>query len=239
MLGLRKRLERNGMETRMVHSVGQRRISWLFRGGPFLVAALLAVIPQHAALARPLKLIALGDSLTAGLGLAPADSFPSQLERALRAKGHDVEVLNAGVSGDTIANGLERFDWSVPGDADAAIVELGANDTLRGIDAGLSRGLMDKLLARFQARKIPVLIAGMKALTNCGSAYSSAFEAMYVDLAKKYAAPLYPFFLNGVALSPALNQADGLHPTAKGVAVIVERILPAVEDLLAKLPPKA
>lgn len=196
-------------------------------------------IPARTSFAKPLKLVALGDSLTAGLGLGPADSFPAQLERALRAKGHDVEVLNAGVSGDTIANGLDRFDWSVPEDTDAAIVELGANDTLRGIDPAVSRDLLDKLLARFQARKIPVLIAGMKAVGNWGKAYSGPFEAMYVDLARKYAAQLYPFFLDGVALQPALTQADGLHPTAKGIAIIVERILPAVEEFLANMPSKS
>lgn len=192
-----------------------------------------------SAWAKPLKLVALGDSLTAGFGVAPADSFPAQLERALRAKGHDIDVLNAGVSGDTIAAGLERFDWSVPEDTDAAIVELGANDTLRGTDPAISRGQLDKLLARFEARKIPVLIAGMKPVANWGSAYSTASEAMYVDLGAKYGAQLYPFFLDGVALNPALNQADGLHPTAKGISVIVERILPTVEEFLAKVRPRS
>ena len=231
----------------MVHMRGQMRPSRLFNdiGRTATRAAAVVLISAACILsaagrgeARSLKLVAFGDSLTAGLGVSPADSFPGQLEKALRDKSHDVTVLNAGVSGDTLQNGLDRFDWSIPDDADAVILELGANDTLRGIDPAISRATLDKLLSRLQTRKLPVLLAGMKAAANWGNSYVDAFEAMYTDLAAKYALPLYPFFLDGVALDPALNQQDGLHPNPKGVAIIVSRILPAVETLLTKIPAK-
>jgi acyl-CoA thioesterase I len=199
--------------------------------------ALLIVIVNLLTATAPnakdtMKIIAFGDSLTAGFGVAPTDAFPAQLERALVANGHKVEIVNAGVSGDTAGAGLERFDWAVPSDAAAVILELGANDGLRGIDPKRTRDTLDMILAQLKARKLPVLIAGMRAPRNWGDAYAAEFDAMFPALAEKYGAIHYPFFLDGVVMDPALNQPDGIHPTAKGVAVIVERILPKVIELI-------
>ena len=161
----------------------QRRLSGLFRG----LALMVLAIPAQAVFAgSPGKLVVLGDSLTAGLGVAPDEAFPAQLEAALRARGHTVEVVNAGVSGDTVADGLARLDWSVPDDAGAVIVELGANDALRGIDPAKTRATLDAVLARLKARKLPVLLAGMKAPRNWGDTYASDFELMYADLASSF-----------------------------------------------------
>lgn len=182
-----------------------------------------------------IKIVAFGDSLTAGYGVAPDDAFPAQLGRAMAARGHKVEIVNGGVSGDTAAAGLERFDWAVPEDADAVIVELGANDGLRGVDPAATRATLDQILVRLAARRLPVLMAGMRAPKNWGEAYAVRFDAMFGELAAQHGALLYPFFLDGVVLDPALNQADGIHPTAKGVAVIVARMLPTVEALLGKV----
>ena len=153
----------------------------------------------------------------------------------MRARGHKVEVVNSGVSGDTVGAGLERFDWAVPSDADAVILELGANDALRGVDPKQTRASLDTLIAKLKALKLPVLIAGMRAPKNWGEAYASEFDAIFGNLAQKYGLLLYPFFLDGVVLNPALNQADGIHPTGKGVVIIVERILPKVEELMAQV----
>jgi acyl-CoA thioesterase-1 len=183
---------------------------------------------------RPLTVVALGDSLTAGYGLAGADAFPSRLQQALADKGFAVKVVNAGVSGDTAAGGLARLDWSIPDGTDAVILELGANDALRGFDPAVTRKALDAILGRLTARKIPVLLCGMLAPPNLGTEYGRAFNAIYPDLAAQYGAILYPFFLAGVAADPTLNQRDGLHPTAAGVAVMVERILPAVEQLVGR-----
>ena len=184
---------------------------------------------------RPVRIVALGDSLTAGLGVAPSDSFPEQLQRALKAKGIAAEVINAGVSGDTSGAALQRLDWAVPSGADAAIVELGANDALRGIDPKLTRAALEKLLGRLQAKGLAVMIAGMKAPSNWGEAYTQEFDRIYPELAQSTGSLLYPFFLDGVAMSTDLNQPDGLHPTAKGVAVIVARIMPKVEELIGRV----
>jgi acyl-CoA thioesterase-1 len=202
-----------------------------------VLAALMFNLTAGAATAddgrKPFRIVALGDSLTAGYGVAPSEAFPAQLEKALRAKGHNVEILNAGVSGDTTAGGLQRFDWAVPEGTDAVILELGANDALRGIDPDLSRAALDKILGKLKARSIgKVLLAGMKAPSNWGADYVAKFDAMYPELAAKYQATLYPFFLDGVAQRPDLNQPDGLHPTAKGIAEIVSRILPSVESII-------
>ena len=178
--------------------------------------------------------MALGDSLTAGYGLAANEAFPVRLQRALAAKGIAAEIANAGVSGDTTSGGLARFDWSVPDGTDAVILELGANDALRGVDPKVTRGALDALLRRLGERHIPVLLCGMLAPRNLGAEYGAAFNAIYPDLAKAYGAILYPFFLDGVATDPKLNQRDGLHPTAAGVDVIVEKILPAVERLVVQ-----
>lgn len=183
----------------------------------------------------PVHIVAFGDSLTAGYGLKASDAFPEQLAAALKAKGHDVEIANAGVSGDTAAAGLERFDWAVPDGTDAVILELGANDALRGIDPAKTRANLDRILTKLRARNIEVLLAGMLAPRNLGKEYERKFASIYTDLAEKHGALLYPFFLDGVALDPKLNLDDGLHPTGKGVGIIVERILPKVEELIARV----
>ncbi|PVB61265.1 arylesterase [Labrenzia sp. 011] len=181
-----------------------------------------------------LKLVVLGDSLSAGYQLAPEEGFPEQLQKALLARGHSVEVVNAGVSGDTTSGGLSRLDWSVGADVDAVIVELGANDALRGISPEITRKNLEEIARRLRERDVEVLLAGMLAPRNLGPEYAEAFDPIYADIANTHDTLLYPFFLDGVALDPDLNLADGMHPNADGVAVIVENILPKVEDLLAK-----
>jgi len=196
------------------------------------VAALMNVSARAAE--HPISIVALGDSLTAGFGLPAKDAFPVQLQRALAAKGMTVNIVNAGVSGDTTTGGLSRLDWSVPDGTDAVILELGANDALRGFDPGVARKALDAMLRRLKERKIPVLLCGMVAPPNLGAEYGRAFNAIYPELAAQYDAILYPFFLTGVAADPKLNQRDGLHPTAAGVTVIVDKILPEVEQLIAR-----
>ncbi|WGD32423.1 arylesterase [Ancylobacter sp. WKF20] len=193
---------------------------------------MMAMTPLHA---EPLRLVAFGDSLTAGLGLPAKDAFPAKLQAALKAKGHDVVIENAGVSGDTTTAGLARLDWSIPDGTQGVILELGANDALRGLDPAIAEKSLDAILARLKERKIPVLLAGMVAPPNLGGGYAERFNAIYPRLAAKYDVPLYPFFLDGVAGQGKLNQPDGIHPTAAGVDVIVERITPAVERWLATL----
>jgi len=189
----------------------------------------------NPAAAREVTLLALGDSLTAGYGLQPSDAFPVKLEAALRAKGHQVKVVNAGVSGDTALDGSSRIDWALSEEVDAVIVELGANDALRGLPPGQAEDALDKLLARLAEKRLPVLLAGMRAPPNLGPEYQAAFDGMYPRLAQKHGALLYPFFLDGVAAETKLNQADGMHPNPAGVDVIVSRILPSVEDLLKQV----
>ncbi len=198
------------------------------------VAAVLATA-SHAAAARTLHLVALGDSLTAGYGLQPGKAFPDRLEAALRAKGWDVKVINAGVSGDTAADGLARYDWSAPKDADALIIELGANDMLRGLKPEATKATLAAILDKARAAHLPTLLAGMRAAPNLGPEYDRDFDAIYPALAKTYGVQLYPFFLDGVAGDPKLNQPDGLHPNADGVEVIVQKILPSVEALLKQV----
>jgi len=179
-------------------------------------------------------IVALGDSLTAGYGLPPGQGFAEQLQDALRARGHDVSVIDAGASGDTSTGGLARLDWSVPADADAVIVELGANDALRGLDPSITRKALGDIVRRLKARGQKVLLAGMRAPPNLGDVYAAEFDAIYRELAVAEEVLLYPFFLDGVAADPALNQADGIHPSGDGVARIVEKILPSVEALIAQ-----
>ena len=188
-----------------------------------------------AAADRPVRIVALGDSLTAGYGLPVDAAFPARLEKALTAKGVAVEIANAGVSGDTASGGLARLDWSVPEGTDAVIVELGANDMLRGIDPSVTRQALEQIVRRLTDRRIAVLIAGMRAAPNLGPDYGRDFEAIYSDLAARYDLLLYPFFLDGVATEAKLNQGDGLHPTAAGVDAIVARILPKAEALVARV----
>ena len=207
----------------------------------FLAAAGIgAVIPfAGKAMAEPLRLLAIGDSLTAGYGLAdPRDGFVDRLEAALRDAGHDVEVIDAGVSGDTTTGGAARLEWALGEGADGVIVELGGNDGLRGIDPASSRAALARMLDTLGKRDIPVLLAGMLAPPNMGADYGARFNAMYPELARDYDALLFPFFLEGVAADPALNQADGIHPNPRGVEVIVENILPSVEALLARIAEK-
>lgn len=202
-----------------------------------LAASLMLAIacPAAAQEGRPLKLVALGDSLTAGY-LLPADAaFPAVLEKALKAKGHAVSIANAGVSGDTTTGGLDRVEWSVPDGTDGVILELGANDMLRGTDPAVPAKALDTIVARLKARGIPVLLAGMRASANMGPDYVARFDAIYPELAQRYGLILYPFFLEGVAGDASLALPDHLHPNAKGVETIVAGILPSVESFLARL----
>ena len=182
-----------------------------------------------ANMTKPIKMVVLGDSLSAGLGLPASAAFPERLQKALKSNGIMVDMINAGVSGDTSSGGRDRLDWSVPEGTEAVVLELGANDALRGIDPAVTRSALSDILTRLKARRIAVLLCGMIAPPNYGSDYSSRFNAIYPDLAKSFGVPLYPFFLEGVAADARLNQADGLHPTAEGVDVIVKNILPTVQ----------
>ena len=189
----------------------------------------------RAAADRPVKIVVLGDSLSAGLGLPADAAFPARLAQALNAKGIAVNVANAGVSGDTASGGLGRLDWSVPDGTDAVIVELGANDALRGIDPKLTKTALGTILNKLKERHIAVLLTGMEAPRNMGSDYVQAFDAIYPALASTHPVAFYPFFLDGVATDPKLNQGDGLHPNAAGVDVIVARMLPQVVELVARV----
>jgi acyl-CoA thioesterase-1 len=200
-----------------------------------LLACLIA--QSHTLWAEPRApvIVALGDSIVAGLGLPQDQSFPAQLEAALKARGHEVTVVNAGVSGDTAAAGLARLDWALPPDASAVIVELGGNDALQGIPPEGTKQALAKIIEKVQARGLPVLLAGMEAPRNMGKDYVDSFRAIYADLAAQYDVVFYPFFLDGVALNEGLMQPDAIHPNGRGVAAIVENILPKVEELLAKI----
>ena len=196
------------------------------------VAATLAA-PAVAA-AAPVSIVAFGDSLSAGYGLAPGEAFPDQLQAALKARGYDATVANAGVSGDTTSGGLARLEWSVPADADAVIVELGANDMFQGTAPAVTRKALADIVTKLKAQGQVVLLAGMMAPTNMGPEYAAAFNRIYPDLAAEQGVLLYPFFLEGVATDRSLNLEDGIHPTAKGIAKIVTAILPSVEKLIAQ-----
>ena len=201
---------------------------------------MLGLMTGHPALAgaeasKPIKVVVLGDSLSAGLGLAGQEAFPAKLQKALQDNGLPIDMTNAGVSGDTASGGRDRLDWSVPEGTEGVIVELGANDALRGIDPMLTRSALTEIVTRLKARKIAVMLCGMLAPPNYGSNYAAKFNAIYPDLAKRFDVPLYPFFLDGVAADPKLNQADGIHPTAAGVDIIVSKMLPTVEAFLRPL----
>jgi acyl-CoA thioesterase-1 len=202
-----------------------------------MVAWVLFVAASGAASAtdRPVKIVALGDSLSAGFGLPASAAFPARLEQALKAKGIAVDVTNAGVSGDTASGGLSRLDWSVPAGTDAVILELGANDLLRGIDPRLTRKALESIVRTLKGRGIEVLLAGMRASPNMGADYRRAFDGIFPDLASAYGLVFYSFFLDGVAADPKLNQRDGIHPTQAGVDIIVARILPKAEELVARV----
>ena len=185
--------------------------------------------------AKAIKVVVLGDSLSAGLGLAANDAFPAKLQKALKDKDITIDMTNAGVSGDTSSGGRDRLDWSVPDGTEAVIVELGANDALRGIDPAVTRGALIEIVSRLKARGIAVMLCGMLAPPNYGSDYAARFNAIYPDLAKQFGVPLYPFFLDGVAADAKLNQADGIHPTPAGVDIVVANMLPTVEAFLRPL----
>jgi acyl-CoA thioesterase I len=214
-----------------------RSYGWRYALVQILLAGALVLfgetIAAPACAQTPIRVVALGDSLTAGYGLPDKDGFVPQLQAALTAKGVAANVQNAGVSGDTASDGLARLDWSVPDGTDAVILELGANDMLRGINPDVTRKALDAILSRLTQRHIAVLLCGMRAAPNLGPDYVQEFERIYPDLAAKYGVPLYPFFLDGVAADPKLTQHDGLHPNAAGVGIIVGRILPKVQELIA------
>ncbi|MCB1392304.1 MAG: arylesterase [Nitrobacter sp.] len=244
MLGFRKSRERlkqndGDLPSRLAGSYGisfsaierlTRRFACLLVGAGLVIAG-----PVRASDA-PVRIVVLGDSLSAGLGLPAADAFPAQLEKTLKDKGMNITINNAGVSGDTASGGLDRLDWSVPAGTQGVILELGANDALRGIDPKVTSAALDEILKRLKARNVAVLLCGMVAPPNYGDEYAAQFNAIFPDLAKKYDVPLYPFFLEGVAANAELNQADGMHPTTAGVTMIVRNILPTVEAFLDTLP---
>lgn len=197
-----------------------------------LIAMIAAVAPVRA---ETLQIVGFGDSLMAGYQLPQSDAFPAQLEAALKERGNDVKIINAGVSGDTTSAGLARLDWAVPEGTDGVILELGANDALRGIAPEITRENLDAMIARLEERGIPVLLAGMMAPPNMGREYADRFNRIFADLAEKRDTPLYPFFLDGIAAQSELNLDDGMHPNAQGVAVMVDRFLPIAEDFVASI----
>lgn len=194
----------------------------------------LVALPSPADAADEMTILALGDSLTAGYGLDQAEAFPAKLQTALQAAGHAVAIINAGVSGDTSAGGRSRLEWLLTPEIDAVIVELGANDGLRGLDPAETRANLEWILATLKHRGLPVLLTGMQAPPNLGQDYGREFNALYPDLAQRYGAVFDPFYLQGVAANPALNQPDGIHPTAAGVDIIVKRLKPKVIELLVR-----
>jgi len=206
-----------------------------------LCLAAASVLAPHAASAqaaagdKTVKIVAFGDSLTAGYQLAPSEAFPAVLSRALAARGHKVDIINAGVSGDTTAAARDRISWAVPPDTDAVILEFGANDALRGLDPAAARSNLDAIIASLKAQNAEVLLAGMLAPRSMGEPYTKAFDAIFPELATKHGLLLYPFFVDKIALKPELNLADGLHPNAKGVEAIVADILPKVEEMIARV----
>ncbi len=198
-----------------------------------VIAALMFIGPHGAAAEeKPLKIVALGDSLTAGYQLSPGEAFPVQLQEALRARGHHIDVINAGVSGDTTSGGLSRLDWSIPPDANAVIVELGANDALRGLPTETTRRNLDEIVAKLKQRGLNILLVGMRAPNSMGESYVEKFDPIFEEVAATHDTLYYPFFLEGIPISPETVLADGMHPTGAGVAIIVENILPMVEELI-------
>ena len=233
--------EEGSMRVSMVRSYGNSDSAVERRYGLFMHIAVLGLAfmtmanPAWANAPKPVKLVVLGDSLSAGYGLGAQDAFPQKLQKALQSKGIAIDVINAGVSGDTVSGGRDRLDWSVPEGTDAVIVELGANDALRGIDPAVTRAALADIIQRLRARKIAVMLCGMLAPPNYGADYDARFNSIYPDVAKQFDVPLYPFFLEGVAADAKLNQGDGIHPTAAGVDVIVANIMPAVEAFIGTI----
>jgi acyl-CoA thioesterase-1 len=231
------RLRANAYSLRSIRSYGKRGPA-VQRHSAALVLGIFALVWMGGMVGageRTIKIVAFGDSLTAGYQLPAKDAFPVQLDQALKAKGLAVEVANAGVSGDTSTGGLARLDWSVPDGTDAVILELGANDMLRAIDPKVTREALTGIVRRLKARNIEVLLCGMLAPRNLGADYTKAFDTIYPDLANQNGLLLYPFFLDGIVSDAKLNQSDGMHPTTAGVAKIVQGILPSVEELIARV----
>ncbi|MDD1530944.1 arylesterase [Bradyrhizobium sp. WBOS7] len=233
--------EEGSMRVSMVRSYGnsdsavERRYGLFMHIAVLMLAFMTMANPAWADATKPIKLVVLGDSLSAGLGLPAQDAFPQKLKKALQAKGIAVDMTNAGVSGDTTSGGRDRLDWSVPEGTDGVIVELGANDALRGIAPDLARAALADIVQRLKARKIAVMLCGMLAPPNYGADYAARFNSIYPDLAKQFDVPLYPFFLEGVAADAKLNQPDGIHPTAEGVDIIVGNIMPAVQAFVGTI----
>ncbi|MDF1633290.1 arylesterase [Mycoplana sp. MJR14] len=203
--------------------------------GIFIAMALMVLSAARPAAAEPVALVGFGDSLMAGYQLPAEDAFPAQLERALRARGAEVAIANAGVSGDTTSGGLARLDWSVPDGTKGVILELGANDALRGIPPEQTEQNLDRMISGLKGRGMAVLLVGMLAPPNMGAAYGERFNGMYQRLAEKHQVPLYPFFLDGVVTHADLQLEDGMHPNSKGVAVMVDKMLPSVHQFLKSL----
>ncbi|WP_082520475.1 arylesterase [Rhizobium sp. Root482] len=201
----------------------------------FLLAFTVLLALPLAGHAATINLVAVGDSLMAGYQLPPQDAFPTRLEKALRDKGHDVTIANAGVSGDTTSGGLARIDWSVPDGTDGVILELGANDALRGIAPEESRRNLTAMIDKLKARGIAVLLVGMLAPPNMGGDYAGRFNPIYPELSKSHGIPLYPFFLDGVVEDAALKIEDGMHPNGDGIGVMVERFLPVAEEFIGSV----
>ena len=198
-----------------------------------VIATLLFSI--QLAFAKPITLLALGDSLTSGLGLEASEAFPAKLEAALKSRFPDLKIINGGVSGDTAADGLARLDWALTDDVDGLIVGLGANDALRGLDVSQTETALNAIMVKAQLKNLPVLILGMKSPPNMGPDYVARFDSLYPHLAAKFQALFYPFYLDGVAANAALNQADGIHPNGRGVDAIVSKVMPRVEELIGKV----
>jgi acyl-CoA thioesterase-1 len=220
-----------------------KEVKKMKRAAVVLIVALIAgvvLVPLHKIAASPSVpvIVAFGDSLTAGLGLPRDQAFPAQLQAALTARGTAAKVIDAGVSGDTATAAAQRLDWALPDDADAVIIELGGNDALQGIPPDGTKAAIEKVIEKVQARGLPILLAGQEAPRNMGKVYVDQFRAIFADLAQRYDVIFYPFFLEGAALNDDLMQADGMHPNAKGVAVIVENIMPKVDELLARVKAK-
>lgn len=208
--------------------MGFKQLSGLLAAG-FLT--LLTIFPLAA---EPIRIVGFGDSLMAGYRLDPGQSFPERLEQALRERGHDVVIANAGVSGDTTSGGLERLDWSVPEETDIVMLELGANDMLRAVPPDVTERNLAEMIERLQTRDIEIILMGMLAAPNLGNAYRETFDAIFPRLAESYGVALYPFFLDGVATQADLTLDDGMHPNAEGVDIMVERVLPLIEETLAE-----
>lgn len=204
-----------------------------------IVFAALAIMATTARAETPLEIVVLGDSLVAGYELAPGEDYPTKLEAALREAGYDVAISNAGVSGDTTSGGLARLDWSVPDSANAVILELGANDALRGLSPDQAAENLSAIIERLRGREIPVMLMGMMAPPNMGADYAADFNAIYPELASEYGLDLYPFFLDGVATHAEYQLADGMHPNAEGVDVMVENTLPSVEAFIRSIRPQS